>query len=346
MRDNLVAIIDSGIDTKDRSLMRHVAGGFRLVRKNGRIHMDDNIDDCHGHGTNCADLILQMNPGAEFYVINIVNQEGLSYSELMAASLEKCLKIPARIICMSLSVTTDTCEYEDKMYTVCRELNEQGKFICISENNELEGSEPARFSPVIGVRAYYEGTQNTWLIDENADIQVTADGKPVFLRGKSGSYNFFKGSSKSNAFFAGVIFQYLERENLKGMKDALSRIKPDSVYQKNEPEADFGIGRAAETELDQKLEEAVKSGIYAVSGQLVELELLRRIPIMSQITGISYFKFYELITWLYRRLGIEEEDYHRIEANDICTLYRLRKHLRERIQNEEKKQGVSIYCSV
>lgn len=347
MRNNLVVIIDSGIDTKDRKLMEHVVGGCRFVLQDRQIEMDDMIDDCHGHGTNCADLILEMNAQAVFYIINIVNQDGLSHSELMLTSLKKCLEVPARIICMSLSVTTHTCDYEDEIHAVCGKLNEQGKLICISENNEMEGSEPARFSEVIGVRAYYEGTKNTWRINENADIQVTADGSPVFLRGRNGSFNFFKGSSKSNAFFAGVILQYLQKENIRGMKETLIRIKQDSVYQEeNEPEKDFGIGRVAETEQDKQLEEVIKAGIYEISGQLVELNILRRIPIMSQITGISYFKFYELITWLYRKLGIKEEDYHSIKANDICTLYRLRKYLRERLQNEEKEQGISIYCPV
>lgn len=338
MRDDLVVIIDSGIDVKNPQIMSHVEGGCNLIYDDGLISSDDNIDDNHGHGTNCADLILRLNKKVHFWIIKIVNEDGLSYSELMLEALKRCLKIPARIICMSLSITTQTCEYEKSLYQICKRLNQQGKFICISENNEMEHSQPAKFNQVIGVKAYYGGRKNAWMINEQEDVQVITDGNPVFIMGKKGGFNFFKGCSKANAFFAAVVYQYQQSEDLKNMDTALERIKKDSRYdERYQGNEEFGIGKEPESEKERQLEKIIQKSIFEVSGCQPEINLLRKAPIMSRITGISYYNFYELIKIIYHELGISEDDFHNIEANNVCTLYRLRKFLREKLEDEEKK---------
>lgn len=347
MRDDLIVIIDSGIDTSNQRLMRHVEGGKHLIYQDNSIYSDDDINDCNGHGTNCADLILEINKKVRFYIMKIINQEGMSRSELMLAALSECIDIPARTICMSLSIITKTCNCEEDIYGACKKLNEQGKFVCISENNEMEGSEPARFNQVIGVRSYYGGRKNAWMINEMDDIQVTTDGNPVFIMGKAGGYNFFKGCSKANAFFSAVITQYQQNENFGNMKDALTRIGSDSSeLEEDATTDDLGIGKCAESESDEQMEILILETITEISGCTPVLEELRRLPIMCKITGISYFNFYDFIRCIYHKLGLEEGDFHKLEANDICTLYRLRKFLKERVENEKKEQSFRTSCTV
>lgn len=347
MCNELIVIIDSGIDTGNLRLMQHVEGGKRLIYKDGIICSDTDINDCNGHGTNCADIILERNKEARFYVLKIINEEGVSRSELMLAALRECLEIPARTICMSLSVTTKTCECEKEIYETCKKLNEQGKFVCISENNEMEGSEPARFDQVIGVRGYYGGKKNAWMIEQANEIQVITDGNPVFSMGKAGGYNFFKGCSKANAFFSAVVTQYQKNEKMDNMEEVLKIIGRDSsAYEEEVTPDDLGIGRNAESESDKQMEKLIHETITEISGCAPELEELRWVPIMCKITGISYFNFYDFITCIYRKLGLTAGDFHQLEANDICTLYRLRQFLKERVENEKKEQSLRTACTV
>ena len=342
MRNELVVIIDSGIDTENHRLMQHVEGGKHLIYQEDFIYSDEDINDCNGHGTNCADIILERNEEAQFYILKIINEEGLSRSELMLAALRECVEIPARTICMSLSITTKTCDSEKEIYETCKVLKEQGKFVCISENNEMEGSEPARFDQVIGVRAYYGGKKNTWMINEKEEIQVITDGNPIFSMGKAGRYNFFKGCSKANAFFSAVAMQYQKNENMNNMKEALTRIGCDSSAYEEDIILDLGIGRVAESESDEQMEKLIQETITEISGCTPELEELRWLPIMCKITGISYFNFYDFITRIYKKLGLAESDFHQLEANDICTLYRLRQFLKERVENEKKSRVLEL----
>lgn len=347
MRDDMVIIIDSGIDTTNSELMKHVVGGCGFTYQAGVIGSDNDINDYNGHGTNCADLILQMNRNIQFYIMRIVNEAGLSYSVLMLEALRKCAEIPARIICMSLSVTTKSCDCEDDIYTACQRLNQQGKLVCISENNDMEGSEPARFDQVIGVRAFYGNPKNTWTIHPRDDIQVITDGNPVFLLGKSGNYNFFKGCSKANAYFASVIAKYQQHETFGNMTETLTRLEADAIERKEDMTmSDLGIGAEPENEEEEQLEKLIQQTITEVSGCRVKLAILRQLPIMCQITGISFFNFYELIKIVYQKLELAVGDFHRLDADDICTLYRLRKFLKERIRDEEKKQSAGTTGTV
>lgn len=340
MRDNLVVIIDSGIDINNREIMEHVEGGFQLIYKDGRIFRSGDIRDSYGHGTNCADYILSLNNTAQFYVIKIINEEGLSYSCLMLEALKKCLEVPAKIICMSLSVTTKTCEIEKDLHQICRRLYDQEKVICISENNEMQHSQPARFKEVIGVRAHYGAGKDKMIIDEHLDIQVIADGTPVFLKGKNGEYNFFKGCSKANALVSGIICDQQKSVPINDMESALVALKKFSECKENEKfvkEIDYGIGYTPKTDLDCMLEDLILEAVEKIGKGKPEREVFRESPIMSRINGISYFNFYRFLLYLYYKLGISNKDFHEISVYDICTAYRLREFLKERLRNEAEK---------
>lgn len=349
MRDDLVVIIDSGIDVNNQEIMEHVEGGFQLVFKDGHIFRNNDICDCYGHGTNCADYILSLSHSSQFYVIKIINEDGLSYSCLMLEALKSCLDIPAKIICMSLSVTTKTCEIETDLHEICRRLYKQGKVICISENNEMRHSQPARFKEVIGVRADYGMEKEKMIVDENLDIQVIADGTPVFLRGKNGEYNFFKGCSKANAFVSGIIFDQQKNEHIGNMESALVALKKLSKNkEKNEfvKEIDYGIGDMPKTDLDRMLEDLILEAIEKIGGNKPEREAFRESPIMSRLNGISYFNFYRFLLYLYHKLGISDEDFRGINVYDICTAYRLREFLKKRLRNEAEKQNSRIAYAI
>lgn len=338
MCDNLVVIIDSGVDIGNVNIMEHVEGGCGFKYINGSICETKNINDKCGHGTNCADLILRLNSDLKLYIIKIVDENGKSSSELMIKALEKCLDIDARIICMSLSVITQKCDYERNIKEVCKKLCLQNKIICVSEHNEMKFSQPAKFREVIGVRAYYQGKKEGWHIEKSSDIQVVADGYPVFLKGKAGNYNFFKGSSKANAFFVGKLSEFHKSNMFHNMWDALDYMKRKEFNLKlEEQNIEFGIGYVPRNSLEEYLERVIRESIKNIGKQEPSIELLRQAPIMSRITGISYYNFYFFIIDLFEKLSIYQKDFHNIDVQEVCTLYRLICFLKKKIENEKCK---------
>lgn len=336
MRDDLVVLIDSGIDMGNLLLMNHVEGGICLAYESDEIKESKNYNDYNGHGTNCADIILQMNPTVKFYVIKIVNEHGVSSSRLMVAALNKCVQIEARIICMSLSIITEKCAIEKQLHEVCKELDKQGKIVLVSENNEMIYSQPAKFKEVIGVRASYSMKKNSWQVKESDDIQVIADGTPVFVFGKNETYNFFKGSSKANAFFAGILYKYLNKSPKKGKMELLQNIKRDSEkIERDFSIEQYGIGDIPQTEEEIWLEKVIIESIEKISRKNLNVEQYRQFPIMSNVTGISFFNFYYVLLEIYCRLNLKQIDWREVEIYNVCTLYCLRNFLKEKIKDEK-----------
>ena len=187
------------------------------------------------------------------------------------------------------------------------------------------------------------------IIDENLDIQVIADGTPVFLRGKNGEYNFFKGCSKANAFVSGIIFDQQKNEHIGNMESALVALKKLSENkEKNElvKEIDYGIGDVPKTDLDRMLEDLILEAIEKIGKNKPEREAFRESPIMSRLNGISYFNFYRFLLYLYHKLGVSDEDFRGINVYDICTAYRLREFLKKRLRNEAEKQNSRITYAI
>ena len=221
-----VAVVDSGVDTQNQEIMEHVIQGFsfqKSAEEDGVIE-EKNFDDVFGHGTNCIDCILQFAEQAQFYPIKIVNELGKTTSSLLLAALEKCRELPVDLICLSLSVTQMlNSAMEKELRDICNDLEKQGKIICASECNNAKDTIPAIYKSVIGVGELLPDAKKKVLVDRAASVQVLADISPIFVAGKSGRYNFFKGTSKGNAYVAGILARAMQTApNIKSIQEALN----------------------------------------------------------------------------------------------------------------------------
>ncbi len=228
MENELIVIIDSGIDIHNKKIMESVTGGVGLQYSLEReqVVCQDDFQDEFGQGTNCADFIIQSVPDSKLYPIKILNRYNMMSSQIMIEALKRCIDIPAKAICVSLSVLAEDDTSERKMYDICETLAKQGKIVCASENKYLQDSIPARFGNVIGVRAGREEDKQLTLINQSENIQVTTDGRPIFLQGLGCRYNFWGGNAKANAYFTGCVMKLLRSHpeyNTKQLLEHISR---------------------------------------------------------------------------------------------------------------------------
>ena len=333
-----VAVVDSGVDTQNQEIMQHVIQGFSFQKSaedNGIVE-EGNFDDVFGHGTNCIDCILQFAEQTQFYPIKIVNELGKTTSSLLLAALKKCRELQVDLICLSLSVTQilDPA-MEKELRDICNDLEKQGKIICTSECNNAKNTIPAIYKSVIGVGKLLPDAKKKILVDRAANVQVLADISPIFVAGKSGRYNFFKGTSKGNAYVAGILARAMQTApNIKSIQEALNILeKTDDPLEEIDLEC---VGKLQTDEVGQMILEKIHRRLLEF-GCTSSLGEISRYPFLSQITGVNFFNFYDFISGIYRELKITKLEYHTIKVGDVCTLYNLVEHLRRNVCYEEKE---------
>lgn len=336
-----VAVIDSGVDKANKIIMAHVVEGFAFTNdiENNQIIESDDYDDILGHGTNCIDCILQEASKTQFYPIKIVNEYGKTTSELLIMALKKCMYLPIDIVCISLSVT---ClidkKIEAKLKENCRQLAEQGKIICASECNNMQNTVPAIFDSVIGVKAFNDKEEKKISVNESVPVQIMTDVSPIFVAGKCEKYNFFKGTSKGNAYIVGMLANAMQKgKKIHNLHQALIELKNISIT--SEIKGSENVGKIQSDELGIIILKKIKDQLVK-AGCVYSMEEVSGYPLFSGVTGVNFFNFYDFVTELYRELGIAEFDYHSIKIREVCTLYDLVEHLKGKINYEKEEYSV------
>ncbi|MEK5165642.1 S8 family serine peptidase [Paenibacillus sp. FSL R5-0527] len=202
-----VVVIDTGIDMNNRNLNKHIIGGTGFSCSNQQILEDHLYQDDNGHGTMCADTILQVYNEAQFYVIKIANSEGKTSTSLLQRALLKCLSLNIKYICVSLAVTT--AAYRQELFDITRQLVDQNKFVFVSVKNDSRSSYPASLPSVIGVAGQALLSNELFSFSASKAIQAVFDDSPLFVYTLANRFAFFKGTSKANALCVGMSLKLI-----------------------------------------------------------------------------------------------------------------------------------------
>ena len=321
MYRNLVAVIDSGIDVSNKNIIDKVDYMVNIEKSKYSIKLDyNNVQDNLGHGTNCVDTILQVEPASRFYIIKIINKDGLSSSSLLLEALKLCIHLPVKVICISLSITSLSCKYEKELFEICEILFNKNKILCVSDNNNFSNSLPAIFKNVIGVKAHYEDNI-LFKIDESKDIQVEGLAKPIYVQGINNNFNFFKGSSKANAMFTGYVVRELlsTKEDLNLNKVILNlKNKFKNSYNEN-----YEVINDKDIYLDLEYNKEIIDYIVYIKNKFSEQKNLSFNDILQKpiiYDGVSFFNFYMFFELIIKKFNMKIDDYHKLKIDDVCTL--------------------------
>lgn len=215
-----VAVIDSGFD---RSIAdKRVLTGTGLVADVGTALVRSSDDqDRHGHGTSCADLVLQVAPDAVILPIRVFGRELDTAPEVLVAAIEHATTAGARII--NLSLGTDREDAKAALYRACERARRAGVTIVAASAGGTRDY-PAAFEPVLGVRSAMVAGRFDFVYWPDETIECGASGRGQRARGLGGATVTRHGSSFAAPVVSGLIARLLQSEgtlDLEGVRAGL-----------------------------------------------------------------------------------------------------------------------------
>lgn len=213
----VVAVLDTGIDTKHPDLKNNIIGG-RNFTPEGWSHK--NFEDGNGHGTHVAGTIAAngkikgVAPEAEILALKVLDRHGAgNYYSIIegiryATNWEGENGEKVRIINMSLGGSRNDRKLEQAILEACS----QGIIIVVASGNEGDGNEetyelgyPALYNECITVAACDENRKMASFTNNHLQVDVTAAGVEVLSTYPASGYARLSGTSMAAPHIAGIL---------------------------------------------------------------------------------------------------------------------------------------------
>lgn len=162
----LIAVLDSGWKGCDRD--PRVRSGVALVGSEFDLSLRPSTDDLDrtGHGTACADLVLQAAPGATLLPIRVFGTRLETSLRVLLEGLSVARKAGARVINMSLATTRK--EFAAPLRRACNDASADGIIIVAAKHNFASVSYPSDFECVIGAMVTPSAGEFSLLVRPNS----------------------------------------------------------------------------------------------------------------------------------------------------------------------------------
>jgi subtilisin len=224
LRDTVVGVIDSGWDR--RVVDDRIEQGFGFTSTfsaEQSIEWTANSQDLIGHGTACADVILQVAPESRIIPIRIF-EHGLSTSpQALIRAIDLALECSADVI--HLSLTTSRVSALPAIYAACERAVKAGAIV-VAAGRHQDDCFPATLDPVIGVAESTDVEGFDLRYHSDAAIECEACGVQN-ARGLLGVRRTFTGASFAAPVVSGHVANYLRRKprsDLSGVRRMLKAL--------------------------------------------------------------------------------------------------------------------------
>lgn len=200
-----VAVVDSGWDR--RIAEPRVLPGINFAEGGTATEGDDS--DLIGHGTSCADIILQFAPRAEIVPVRVFGTE----LETGPATLHRALHWVAEhnFRLVNLSLGTQRPDALIPLYRACEDARRRGTIVVASAHNFAGWSFPAIFENTIGVRTGRFESPYTYSYHPGEALECAADGVVRRARGLGGDTVTLSGSSFAAPIITAFVAHILAR---------------------------------------------------------------------------------------------------------------------------------------
>lgn len=221
-----VVVIDSGINTKHPRLIDNSYEGWSFRSVNGEVEISKDITDEIGHGTATTYIIKKMLPSVEIIMIKVFHEKLEVEIDVLLEALDFIYNnLDCHIIHMSLGVTY--CHDLSKLEEKCNKLASKNIILVSAFDNNGAISYPAAFDNVIGVDESINCKKDHEFefIDNNRKVNVRAKGGGHKVPWVSPEYTIQHGASYSAAYISGIIANYINYNNCKGIDEVLKLLK-------------------------------------------------------------------------------------------------------------------------
>jgi len=202
-----ICVIDSGVD---ENVVSYV-GGYDFV--------DDDFvpDDVNGHGTEVSYVISTIAPGAELYVVKVIDENGIGYESDVLAAIDWCVGEEVDVISFSIGAGdySGFCD-SNIVAEFVNEVVDDGVLVVAAVGNDgtVNLKSPACASSALRVGATDKEDGIAEFSNVNFVVDLFAPGKNILTKTLEGIETSASGTSMSAPMVAGASALVLENESL------------------------------------------------------------------------------------------------------------------------------------
>ncbi|MDR0606588.1 MAG: S8 family serine peptidase [Bacteroidales bacterium] len=207
MKKIVIAIIDSGVDTKHVKLQNVILSQYRVEYKEERIVIIEELPvDRLGHGTACAGIIHKQIPDAEILSVRIFKDRLSAKEEEMVSAIQFCIDKQVSIINCSMGIEKKTSQ---ALFFVCEKTHKNNIFlVAAAANNSEQETYPAFFPFVFSVTSGIMKS-NEWGYISDSKIKYIAKGTLQRVLDIRRKFNITGGTSLACPHLTAIIAQYI-----------------------------------------------------------------------------------------------------------------------------------------
>lgn len=221
----IVALIDSGVDAKNRELKGKLIEGFDFI-KNKKEVSDEN-----GHGTHVAGILASNSSSSLIMPLKVSDGKNVKLSNVVKA-VKYAADNGAKIINLSLGLKTESKALKEAVkYAV-----EKGIILVAAAGNENSSEKffPAAMPEVIAVAAINNQDEKVFISNFGDWVDFCGKGQDVLSLDLNGGYVYKTGTSQAAPLVSAKIADLYLKENFDFEKtmEALKKLskKPSGKY--------------------------------------------------------------------------------------------------------------------
>jgi subtilisin family serine protease len=201
-----IAVVDSGWDTSVQE--SRVDGGVAFVSVGDpwRVSASSDTADVIGHGTLCADLIMQRAPFAHIVPVRIFGSRLEASGAQLIAGISWAVR--ANVDLINISASSKNELLLEPLARVCREAVRRKIVVVAAASGSSGKGMPAELPEVIGVDVRNHG-DSTFQICRDEQVQVVLPRRVYSGRGLRGELATGGGTSFAAAYVSGMIARAL-----------------------------------------------------------------------------------------------------------------------------------------
>jgi len=201
----LIAVIDTGIDLRHPALINKLENGIDLV-DNDNLPNDRGPGLVQGHGTHIGGVILHVAPESRILPIRVLDPDGRGDIFAVATAIEWAVNHDADVINLSLG----TIEDSQILHDAVRWATERGVTIVAAAGNDnsLELHYPAAYTETLAITAVGEKMSKADFANYGDWVDLAAPGVGItstVVSAQGSGYASWSGTSMAAPFVSGTV---------------------------------------------------------------------------------------------------------------------------------------------